>query len=921
MPYDTSRSEPNKNPMRDNQQVRMLKAWQVIELTRPQSFQEFEDFISDSRGKRSLADFDEVLPWSSYKPLTPRSNPLGGGKKSKNYYHVPLGFYYPDNFFDFAENIYHDFEELFPKGSKCLAFSMILNEAGGYLNSKFSPFAGFLSDIVAGQFRAIAEQADAKVESMNDSVDKNIRDVVGDRPLTADDLEQIYKIVRAMVDLPETFLRTSLIAVDSVPIHDSHIPFSIIGESFYLNDIAQAKHLIMSEDAPDSLLAYLDSPSRTADNGDLDFLAKTGDLEWAIRPQHMPAARWPSPPGVHLNLLQQAAINGVVQKFKATDSSRIHSINGPPGTGKTTLLRDLIAHVITERARAISKFEFPEQGFLGVNHQQGFGWISDLHPSLYGHEILVASSNNKAVENISQELPRRDVVDANIDCPYFEKVAQFIYDDENAWGLIAAVFGRRSNRDRFMRRFWEDDNGKVCGMQERLKAAMNTSAGREHQLAKNWNAALKSFKAIDLEVQRLITEEQDKLSGLSIIEEAVSRDNHRQPPFVNKALHEARGQLFAAALHLQQAFILHQAQTIHKNLAAFSQMIRGGGSVSGQQSAALWATFFLVVPLVSTTFASIRTMFRNYPMGQLGWLLIDEAGQAAPQQAVGAIMRSKNVLVVGDPLQLQPIFPLPNDVSGRLFEEFFLEYILSPTSSVQTLADKVSGIYTKAKSEQRIGSPLLVHRRCESPMFEVSNKVAYGNQMIKATPPRSSAIGHTLGPSTWINVMPNASGGRHWNAEEWEALKLKIDILRNERIDPDVYILSPFRAVADQVKRHMREYMKQADAVAWFEDINRNPERWINDRIGTVHTSQGREAEAVFVVMGASNNYGARQWAGGTPNLVNVLVSRAKSCIYVFGAFKEWSHPSNAFSVLAQYLSPDVTKDPGDEGFDLDLFR
>lgn len=54
--------------------------------------------------------------------------------------------------------------------------------------------------------------------------------------------------------------------------------------------------------------------------------------------------------------------------------------------------------------------------------------------------------------------------------------------------------------------------------------------------------------------------------------------------------------------------------------------------------------------------------------------------------------------------------------------------------------------------------------------------------------------------------------------------------------------------------------------------------------------AQGPEAEAVIFVLGAPamEQAGARNWAGGRPNLLNVALTRAKEVVYLAGNRSNW---------------------------------
>jgi len=361
----------------------------------------------------------------------------------------------------------------------------------------------------------------------------------------------------------------------------------------------------------------------------------------------------------------------------------------------------------------------------------------------------------------------------------------------------------------------------------------------------------------------------------------------RQAPWIDETWNAARTNLFLAALRLHKAFAIHAAKQMRQSLHGAIDILTGSAPAGISERAALaaWQSLFFMVPVLSTSFASFARVFSHLGRESLGWLFIDEAGQCPAQTAAGAIWRSRRVLVVGDPLQLEPIVTLPFTAQQAIRREHDVDETWMPSRcSAQTLADRVSRLGTvrgRGVDAIWVGAPLNIHRRCDEPIFGIVNDIAYDGQMVNATPLRPEL---ELPGSAWLNVAATNSDG-HWIPAEGDRLTAILDHLRSQGQDfNEVFVLTPFR----QVARH--------------RDLAAHPRRYPGITIGTVHTAQGREADIVILVLGGDpNRPGAKRWAAAKPNLLNVAVSRAKRRLYVIGDRRTWAEQPH-FEVLADQL-------------------
>jgi hypothetical protein len=839
-----------------------------------------------------------------------------------------------------------------------------------------------------------------------------------------------------------------------------HLKFdSEITHSLIANDLKKVAENIKDGVTDSSLAYYLNNRYDSIEKKDV--LKDIRHYRKGLSPSEMSNASWPTKNNHKLVSSQQFSVNKIFTDLSKDDAG-VFSVNGPPGTGKTTLLREVITNIIYERAVALLEFkDNPKEAFYELGKityklsDKGHKTIYGLNPKLSGYEIVVASSNNGAVQNITKELPLIDDIDEkwHDELSYLKEIAKNVNAGMESWGVLSATLGNKSNNYNFISNFlfsntdddgnstrsifdflkghqyfsgenvldwklacqkFESQKNKVDRMKEDLDSMdyglqnAKTHEDKARELDKVFKLLKKELKELNVKLEEIehnykykkqeykdevvklknikekgksflnklfkknpekdqsdkvvaIKKEIKKIKRMYDISKEKRKDllqsyqetksvyksqlvlvkriksineNHgdeisgeipndsfweqevaiiqKASPWLSDKLQDERVRLFISAMDLHKSFMIENADFIIDNLYSFKDVLDNDFHERDIYAQAIWQTFFMVVPVVSTTFSSLGNLFDMLKGGSLGWLLIDEAGQSTPQAPVGGLWRCKKAIVVGDPLQVEPVINIEKKLSDVLMEKNNVSLDWNSTNySAQQIADRNNEWGTNIKLGRRniwVGSPLRVHRRCNDPMFSISNKIAYNDMMIFGKPNNlfDDIITKTIGETRWVSIKGAAVKDSHWVAEEGDYLvKMLSEIVLAGGGIPSLYIITPFKSISFEIGRMLKRRQNE-----WVpDDLNIDDKvlgAWLMRSVGTIHSFQGKEADSVILVMGGNiMKPGAITWVCEEPNILNVAATRAKNSFYILGNPNVWN--KGVFGLLKDMIEIDKT--------------
>ena len=525
------------------------------------------------------------------------------------------------------------------------------------------------------------------------------------------------------------------------------------------------------------------------------------------------------------------------QAVKNAMENQISVIEGPPGTGKTQTILNIIANLIYN-----------------------------------GKSVAVVSNNNSATANV------------------FEKLKQFDFD------YICATLGRKENKENFI----QNQNGLYPNFEynenDKLEANPNKNKELIEQLEEFFNlqnniAINKNILSeLKIEIEHFIKQENiynlpkirnikslnsQKIMNIKIRLEELKRIGIFLKlelillygigdfKFYKKSINEIinvydkiyytlkEKELNEAIEKDSKRFELLSKNNIIETLKNNSISILRAylkNKYKNKKERKIFTSkdldknseeFISEYPIIfSTTYSIGKCLNKDY---KFDYLIIDEASQVNLITGALALYNSKNAVIVGDRKQLPNV--IPSDSLSKI-EELSKKYNISPNYDYT----KQSFLTSIIESLNYLNKVLLKeHYRCHPKIINFCNKKFYNNELVILTEDK----GEEDVMKVYITVKGSHARG-HYNQRQIDIIDKEIMPELKQKLSVDeIGIVSPYN----------EQKIRLQDAI--------NNE---NIQIDTVHKYQGREKDAIIIT---TVNNKISEFIDD-PKMLNVAITRSK---------------------------------------------
>lgn len=271
--------------------------------------------------------------------------------------------------------------------------------------------------------------------------------------------------------------------------------------------------------------------------------------------------------------------------------------------------------------------------------------------------------------------------------------------------------------------------------------------------------------------------------------------------------------------------------------AGFSRYLSDMGNVRKLQK---------VFPVMITTCISAHRLGEPEPMFDM--VIMDEASQCNTAVALVPIIRGKNLMLVGDPQQLNPVILLDEMSNERLRKRYRVteDYDYRKNSVYKTF------LACDAVSDEVL---LRSHYRCHEKIIGFNNRKYYHSKLHICSRSREPR------PLLYVDVRNGSTEIRNTAPEEVDAI-LEYAMQNREK---SIGVITPFVS--------QRKLIEEAVLRAGLENV----------ACGTVHAFQGDEKDIVLfsTALTDQTRSGTYEWLKNNKELINVATSRARDRLIV----------------------------------------
>lgn len=260
-------------------------------------------------------------------------------------------------------------------------------------------------------------------------------------------------------------------------------------------------------------------------------------------------------------------------------------------------------------------------------------------------------------------------------------------------------------------------------------------------------------------------------------------------------------------------------------------------------------SFLHIFPIVATTCISSYKI--GSPEAYFDMVVMDEASQCNLALSLIPVIRGRNLMLVGDPQQLNPVI---------LLDEKDNEILKKRYRVAQEYDYRKNSIYKTYLANDAVSEEILLrhHYRCCEQIINFNNKKYYNNKL------NIESKVHSEHPLLMLDVGDNRTDYKNTSPREADEI---VEYIRNHR-DKEIGIITPFAnqkaCISERLKENGMEHVT----------------------CGTVHAFQGDEKDIILFSLALTDQTSDKTygWLKNNQELINVATSRAREQLVVIGS-------------------------------------